>query len=315
MTIAIPATPAPKPRKFGIDLLEAGAAGVRGGAVRADRAAAVVAGVLRLHRQERRLHRSAISHRLVVGRRPISIRCSPPSIARDLVGADLLRGGRADGLAGGAHRHAAAPHRAHPGDGLVRHAAVPRRHRLGAAGRAQQRAAQPALPRAHRRARRTRICSTSTASPGWSSSSACYTFPYVFVLVANALDRTPGDLEDASAILGGSTWDTARRITIPLALPAVLAGALVAFLQAMTLFGSPAILAMPAGFHTMTTKIWSLFQFRPSRSSPPPPRCRCWCSPSCCCAPSTWCSAGAAIRWSAARTASRASCGSAAGAG
>ena len=88
---------------------------------------------------------------------------------------------------------------------------------------------------------------------------SCYTFPYVFVLVANALDRTPGDLEDASAILGGSTWDTARRITIPLALPAVLAGALVAFLQAMTLFGSPAILAMPAGFHTITTKIWSLF--------------------------------------------------------
>jgi iron(III) transport system permease protein len=31
----------------------------------------------------------------------------------------------------------------------------------------------------------------------------------------------------------------------------------------MTLFGSPAILAMPAGFHTMTTKIWSLFQFPP----------------------------------------------------
>ena len=92
---------------------------------------------------------------------------------------------------------------------------------------------------------------------------SCYTFPYVFVLVANALDRTPGDLEDASAILGGKTWDTARRVTIPLALPAVLAGALVAFLQAMTLFGSPAILAMPAGFHTITTKIWSLFQFPP----------------------------------------------------
>lgn len=91
----------------------------------------------------------------------------------------------------------------------------------------------------------------------------CYTFPYVFVLVANALDRIPGDLEDASAILGGRTWRTARRVTIPLALPALLAGALVAFLQGMTLFGSPAILALPAGFHTMTTKIWSLFQFPP----------------------------------------------------
>jgi iron(III) transport system permease protein len=92
---------------------------------------------------------------------------------------------------------------------------------------------------------------------------SCYTFPYVFVLIANALDRIPGDLEDASSILGGKTWTTARRITIPLAMPALLAGALVAFLQAMTLFGSPAILALPAGFHTMTTKIWSLFQYPP----------------------------------------------------
>src|SRR5690349_10211440 len=92
---------------------------------------------------------------------------------------------------------------------------------------------------------------------------SCYTFPFVFVLVANALDNMPGELEDASAILGGKAWTTARRVTIPLALPALVAGALIAFLQAMTLFGSPAILALPAGFHTMTTKIWSLFQYPP----------------------------------------------------
>ena len=92
---------------------------------------------------------------------------------------------------------------------------------------------------------------------------SCYTFPYVFVLVANSLDRTPGELEDASSILGGGRWYTARRVTIPLVMPALLAGAIIAFLQAMTLFGSPAILALPAGFHTMTTKIWSLFQYPP----------------------------------------------------
>jgi iron(III) transport system permease protein len=99
--------------------------------------------------------------------------------------------------------------------------------------------------------------------PGLIFVVSCYTFPYVFVLIANALDRIPGDLEDASSILGGRTWTTARRITIPLALPALLAGVLIAFLQAMILFGSPAILALPAGFHTMTTKIWSLFQYPP----------------------------------------------------
>src|SRR5580704_18684319 len=99
--------------------------------------------------------------------------------------------------------------------------------------------------------------------PGVIFVISCYTFPYVFVLVANAIDRIPGDLEDASSILGGNAWTTARRVTVPLAMPAVLAGALIAFLQAMTLFGSPAILALPAGFHTMTTKIWSLFQYPP----------------------------------------------------
>jgi len=92
---------------------------------------------------------------------------------------------------------------------------------------------------------------------------ACYTFPYVFILVANALDRMPGELEDASSMLGAKAWQTARRITVPLALPTLLAGALVAFLQALNLFGSPAILAIPAGFHTLTTRIWSLFQFPP----------------------------------------------------
>jgi iron(III) transport system permease protein len=45
----------------------------------------------------------------------------------------------------------------------------------------------------------------------------------------------------------------------------------------MTLFGSPAILALPAGFHTMTTKIWSLFQYPPKLELPRPPPCRCCC--------------------------------------
>jgi iron(III) transport system permease protein len=92
---------------------------------------------------------------------------------------------------------------------------------------------------------------------------ACYTFPYVFTLVANALDRVPTDLEEASAMLGGGMRTTLRKVTIPLVLPAMLAGTLIAILQSLTMFGSPAILALPAGFHVITTKIWSLFQYPP----------------------------------------------------
>jgi len=92
---------------------------------------------------------------------------------------------------------------------------------------------------------------------------ALYTFPYVFTFVANSLDVIPSELEEASAILGARAWRTAAHITLPLVVPALLAGLLVAFLQSMTLFGTPAILALPAGVDTMTTKIWSLFQFPP----------------------------------------------------
>ena len=92
---------------------------------------------------------------------------------------------------------------------------------------------------------------------------SCYTFPYVFTLAANALERVPTDLEEASSILGGGLWITVRKITIPLVLPALLAGSLIAALQALTMFGSPAILALPANFHVITTKIWSLFQYPP----------------------------------------------------
>lgn len=92
---------------------------------------------------------------------------------------------------------------------------------------------------------------------------ACFIFPFIFTLVANAFDRVPSDLEDASAILGGGTRTTLRKVTLPLVLPAMLAGTLIAVLQSLTMFGSPAIIALPAGFHVITTKIWSLFQFPP----------------------------------------------------
>jgi len=84
-------------------------------------------------------------------------------------------------------------------------------------------------------------------SAGVVFTMACYSFPYVFVLIANALDNIPGELEDASAILGANRRRTLQRVTLPMVLPALLAGGLVAFVQTLTQFGVPAILALPAG--------------------------------------------------------------------
>jgi len=67
----------------------------------------------------------------------------------------------------------------------------------------------------------------------------------VFVLVAKRADNCPANWS-ASAILGGKAWTT-RGGHIPLALLPFSRRRLDR-LQAMTLFGSPAILALPAGF-------------------------------------------------------------------
>ena len=99
--------------------------------------------------------------------------------------------------------------------------------------------------------------------PGLVFVVSIYTFPYVYIMVANTLALIASDLEEAAAILGAGRLAVARTVTLPMVLPALASGFILAVLQALALFGSPAILALPAGFHTVTTQIWSLFQFPP----------------------------------------------------
>ncbi len=99
--------------------------------------------------------------------------------------------------------------------------------------------------------------------PGLIFVMALYSFPYVFSMIANVCELISSDLEDAAEILGANKWRTAWSITLPLALPALIGGFILAFLQSLSLFGAPAILGLPAGLHTITTQIWALFQYPP----------------------------------------------------
>ena len=92
---------------------------------------------------------------------------------------------------------------------------------------------------------------------------ALYSFPYVFSMIANVCELISSDLEDAAEILGANKWRTAWTVTLPLALPALIGGFILAFLHSLSLFGAPAILGLPAGLHTITTQIWTLFQYPP----------------------------------------------------
>lgn len=99
--------------------------------------------------------------------------------------------------------------------------------------------------------------------PGLVLVVACYSFPYVFVLTKSALDLISSEMEDAANILGASNLRTTLLITLPLVLPAILGAFILVFLEAIALFGSPALLALPGRFHVVTTQLWQFFEFPP----------------------------------------------------
>jgi iron(III) transport system permease protein len=86
-----------------------------------------------------------------------------------------------------------------------------------------------------------------------------HTFPFVFLLAASALKSVDASYEEAAQILGASKWRTAFSITAPLVTPAILSGTLLAFVNAIALFGSQAIIGLPGRVVTLPTRIYALF--------------------------------------------------------
>ena len=78
--------------------------------------------------------------------------------------------------------------------------------------------------------------------PGLVFVVAIYTFPYVYIMIANTLALIASDLEEAAAILGAGRLTVALTVTLPMVAPALVSGFILAVLQALALFGSPAIL-------------------------------------------------------------------------
>jgi iron(III) transport system permease protein len=94
---------------------------------------------------------------------------------------------------------------------------------------------------------------------GLAFNIALYSFPYLFIFTSAALDVVSSEMEDAANILGAGTLRTTLRITLPLVLPAILGGAIITFLEAIALFGTPALIAIPARFNVVTTQLLQFF--------------------------------------------------------
>jgi iron(III) transport system permease protein len=92
-----------------------------------------------------------------------------------------------------------------------------------------------------------------------------YAIPYPFSLVATALDQAPSEYENAARTLGAGLFRITRSITLPLALPAIASGFILAFLETLAVFGAPAFLLIPARQPVMTIELFTFFSDSPPR--------------------------------------------------
>jgi iron(III) transport system permease protein len=86
--------------------------------------------------------------------------------------------------------------------------------------------------------------------------------PLVYLVVAGAMAvRGEADLERAARASGATARDAFRTITLPLLRPAIAGAAVLAFVLTLNAFGVPAVLGLPGGMSTMTTRIYQDLAF------------------------------------------------------
>jgi iron(III) transport system permease protein len=95
---------------------------------------------------------------------------------------------------------------------------------------------------------------------GLAVVTALYSFPLIYVFTKSALDLISTEMEEAGSILGAGPAQITLRITLPLALPAILGSVLLVFLEVLGLYGTPALIAIPAGFNVVTTQLAAFFE-------------------------------------------------------
>jgi iron(III) transport system permease protein len=82
-------------------------------------------------------------------------------------------------------------------------------------------------------------------------------YPFISLMTAGALMTIDRSLEEASENLGGSASRTFFRITLPLVLPSVTGGALIAFMMSLSNFGTPMIIG--GNYLVLPTLAYNLF--------------------------------------------------------
>ena len=86
-------------------------------------------------------------------------------------------------------------------------------------------------------------------------------FFYTFILInlLSAMEKIDPSLKEAARIFVAGAWEVFIKITIPLVMPSLISGMLLAFLSAIANFSIAALIGNAAGISMMTTQIF-IFQ-------------------------------------------------------
>lgn len=80
-------------------------------------------------------------------------------------------------------------------------------------------------------------------------------FPFLYLLLRNALVQIGGSLEEAASVHGAPFFYRFRRVIVPLLLSSYGLGALLIFVKTIAEFGTPATFGRRIGFHVLTSEI------------------------------------------------------------
>lgn len=80
--------------------------------------------------------------------------------------------------------------------------------------------------------------------------------PFVFLMLAAAFRSMDPSLEEASAACGARVWQTMRRISLRLMLPAFFSVMLLIFIRTFESFEIPALVGLPGDIRVLTTSIY-----------------------------------------------------------
>lgn len=92
--------------------------------------------------------------------------------------------------------------------------------------------------------------------PGMIWVQGLHSVPIAFLLMVVGFRAIDMSYEESALMSGASTWTVLRRVTLPLARPAIATASLIVFVQSIENFEVPALLGLPNGVYVFTSQIY-----------------------------------------------------------